>query len=88
MVDASKGRDQRRSALEHGVGPKVGGATAREGEAHFCFGLHGGYLVGMLGILGCVYVVLLGRLQGGSVREMGGVGGVTDHHVSWLVVGS
>ena len=45
------------------------GTTARKGEVQFCFGLHGGYLVGMLGILGCVYVVLLGRLRGESVRK-------------------
>jgi hypothetical protein len=67
-----KGRDRRRRALEQGVCPKVGCATARKGEVHFCFGLHGGYLVGVLSVLGCVYIVLLGGLRELGEAEKGG----------------
>lgn len=84
MLDGTRRRDPRRSALEHGVCAKVGGATTGEGEVHFCFRLHGRYLVGMLGILGCVQVMLLGRLWRGEEKK--GEGSVTDHHVAWLVV--
>ena len=84
----AKGRDGRRSTLEHGVGPKVGGTTARQREIHLRFGLHGRNLVGVLGILRCVYVVLLGGLRERVGEEEWRLVRVTDHHVSWLVVGS
>lgn len=64
----------------------MGGTAARKGEIHFCFRLDGGYLVGVLGVWGCVQIMLLGRLGNGEAEK--GWSGGTDHHVTWLVVGS